>query len=107
MDKKNYYVSVHSKSIMYHQGDAAYEFEIVASEEDADKLKNLFEDLEQSDESAFFRAHHPGIPYHHDEENDRYDSVLKEIYGLIHDLGTDQTKSHIESMNLQMGAAHE
>lgn len=107
MDKNKYYVSVQSKTIMYHQGDSSYELEIVASENDVEKLKDLFDELEQCEEATFFRTPHPGIPYHHDVENDSYDYVLKQIYGMIHDFGTDATKKHVESMNLQMGAEYE
>ncbi|RUS47925.1 hypothetical protein [Cohnella sp. AR92] len=107
MDNKHYYVSVQSKTIMHNQGDAPYELEIVASEEEVDKLKDLFAELDEYDQDTFFRAHYPGIPYHHDSQNDRYDYALKQIYGLLNRLGTEETKSHIDSMNLQMGAEKE
>jgi len=37
-------------------------------------------------------------PY--DKENDAYDYYNKEIYRMIHDLGTEETKKHIESMGI-------
>lgn len=104
MDKKRYYVSIQSRSIMYNQGDAAYELEIDATKEDVEKLTELFNQWEDADEKTFFRAHIPVIPYHHDTENDVYDNLLKEIYKTIYQMGTDQTKNHISSMNLQMGS---
>ncbi|MCM3271375.1 hypothetical protein [Paenibacillus elgii] len=100
MDKKNYYVSVQSKTIMQHQGDAAYELEIEATPEEVIKLKELFEDVEYAEELTFSRAHFPGIPYHHDKENDAYDSYLKNVYQTLYSLGTDETKKHIQTMNV-------
>ena len=110
MDKRTYYVSVQAKCIMYNQGDAAYELDIYATEEEVEKLTELFNHLEDAEEKTALRAHIPIIPYHHDSENDVYDYYLKEIYKAIYQIGTDQTKSHISAMNLlnlQMGSEHE
>lgn len=107
MDKQRYYVSVQSRTLMNHQGDAAYEFEIDATPEDAQQLIDLFASLEDFDESTFFRNHIPGIPYHDDVESDGYDYYLKQIYGFIHQFGTEETKNHIATMNLQLGAKYE
>ncbi|MFB6364680.1 hypothetical protein ACFCP7_11505 [Paenibacillus elgii] len=100
MDKTTYYVSVQSKTIMQHQGDAAYELEIEATAEEMIKLKELFEDLEYTEEQTYSRALVPGIPYHHDEANDAYDLNLKNIYQTLYGLGTDETKKHIQTMNV-------
>ncbi|MBD3919054.1 hypothetical protein H8B09_09835 [Paenibacillus sp. PR3] len=107
MEKRRYYVSIQSRNIMLNQGDAAYELEIDATREEVDKLTLLFNEWEAADEKTFFRAHIPVIPYHHDSENDMYDYLLKQIYNTVYQLGTDQTKQHISSMNLQMGSETE
>ncbi|BBH20106.1 hypothetical protein Back11_14510 [Paenibacillus baekrokdamisoli] len=107
MDKRRYYVSVQARSVMHNQGDAAYELEINATTEEVEKLMELFNEWEEFDEQTFFRAQIPTIPYHHDSENDGYDYFLKDIYKAIYQMGTDETKSHISSMNLQMGSVHE
>jgi hypothetical protein len=107
MDKRRYYVSVQSRCVMYNQGDAAYELEIDATAEEVQKLMELFNQWEEFDEKTYFRMHIPIIPYHHESENDGYDYFMKEIYKAIYQMGTDQTKSHIASMNLQMGSEHE
>lgn len=99
MDKKKYYVSVQANTIMERQGDAAYELEIIASEEEITKLKELFDYMEEFDRASYYRAHIPGIPYHHDIENDGYDYYLAEAYKLMHELGTDETKRFISSIN--------
>ena len=91
-EKKRYYVSVQADTIMNNRGDSSFEFEIDATEEDIAKLKELFEDKEDSDNRTYLRSHLLGIPYHQDEENDAYDSHLTEVYRLLYELGTESTR---------------
>lgn len=98
--KKTYYISVQADSILLNKGDAAFEFEIEATEKEVVELQELFDGKEQSDNYAFGRAHVPWKPYHEDESNDVYDKYLLEIYRTIHRLGTPETKRHIERMNI-------
>lgn len=99
-EKKKYYVSVQADTVLPNKGDAAFEFEIEATEEDVNKLQELFENKVDSAESTFLKAHLPTIPYHFDVENDAYDQDLKQIYQFLHQLGTTETKQHIESMHI-------
>lgn len=86
---------------MESQGDASYELEIDATPDDIDRLKEVFEELENFDQaSAIQTALALGIAYHNDESNDGYDYYLKEAYALINELGTKETKQHIGSMNI-------
>lgn len=108
MDKKRYYVSVQARCIMGNQGDAAYELEIDATPEEVEKLMEMFNQLQNADQQTYISMHnHLSIPYHYDSENDVYDYLLKEIYQVIYQMGTDETRNHISSMNLQMGSEHE
>lgn len=98
MDKKKYYISVQAKSIFQDQGQAPYELEIEATEEQIVRLRNLFDKMEESDIDAMIRTPTPGIPYHHDHPNDSYDECLKQIYQMIYDNGTADTRQHVSSM---------
>lgn len=100
MEREKYYISVQSRTIMKNQGDATYELEIVATPEEILQLENLFETQEDFELETFVRAHYPAVQYHHDNSNDGYDMVLKEIYQKLYSLGTQETKKHIESMNI-------
>jgi hypothetical protein len=100
MDRKRYYISVQSKTIMENQGDAAYELEIEATPEEIEQLKEMFEDEEDFELETFFRAHYLAVPYHLDASNDLYDQSLRAIYEKLHALGTEETKKHIESMHV-------
>ncbi|NHN33679.1 hypothetical protein [Paenibacillus agricola] len=101
MDIRTCYISVQAKTIMENQGDAAYEFEIKASQEDIEKLRELFEVMEEYDEGTYIRAHLAGIAYHLDSDNDGYDDTLKEIYSMIAKLGTEETKDIVMKMDLE------
>jgi len=100
MDKKRYYISVQSRTIMEQQGDASYELEIEATPDELLKLNELFDLWDDFDSKTFFRAPIPGIPYHHDSENDGYDYYLREIYNFIYQNGTEETRNHIVTMNI-------
>lgn len=98
MEKKTYYVSVQAGSVLENEGDASYEFEIVASEQEVEDLMERFGMLSDADNSSAFRAHLPGVPYHQDSEHDGYDYTLTQIYRRLYDLGTEETKDTIANM---------
>ncbi len=100
MEKRIYYISVQSASIVEDEGATPFEFEVQATEKEIEKLQELFEEQMEEEHNVFQRAVVPGIPYHHDSENDQYDDNLKLIYTMIHELGNGTTKRHIEEMNI-------
>lgn len=100
MNKKKYYVSVQSGSILSSPEFSTYEFEIEATPQEITQLRELFDFYAEADNATFVRGHIPGIPYHYDDENDAYDKLLQNIYQMLHQLGTPETRSHIEEMGL-------
>jgi hypothetical protein len=100
MNKKTYYVSVGSGDIVQMDHVSDFEFEIQASEDELNELEELFEAKEEADTDSAVRAVTPYKEYHLDEENDRYDANLKDIYAMLYKLGSSNTRSHIESMNI-------
>jgi hypothetical protein len=100
LEKTKYYVSVQAHSILSDQGAAAYELEILATDREVVQLQELFNNEGDAEDATFFRGMAPGIPYHIDDSNDAYDYYLIEIYKKIYELGTAETRSHIESMNI-------
>jgi hypothetical protein len=110
MEKTKYYVAVQAKSIFRDQRQAAYELEVVATDEEIKKLRKLLDSLGESEQATYFRSMNLGIPYHQDNENDTYDYYLRQIYNMINELGTAETKEHISSIVRdlnQMGHTHE
>ncbi|TXK80020.1 hypothetical protein [Paenibacillus sp. N3.4] len=101
MDKKSYFVSVQSGTIMENQGDSSYELEIKATQDEVEQLGEIFEEMDNFDQSSAIQVSAAvAIAYHHDESNDGYDYYLKEAYRMINDLGTEDTKRHISTMNI-------
>ena len=100
MEKKKYYVSVQSNSILVEQGATPYEMEIYATEREVEQLQELLNGKWDADESTFIRGIIPAMPYHLDDENDNYDFYLLEIYKKLYELGTDETKDQIDKMNI-------
>jgi hypothetical protein len=100
MDKKTYYVSVQAGTAVEQRDAAPFEFVIEATPRDLDKLQELFEEKNEADDDTFTRAMTPAIPYHQDVQNDAYDASLRQVYRLIHELGTPETRAHIESMGV-------
>jgi hypothetical protein len=98
MDKKPFYVSVQAGSVLENEGDAAYEFEIFATEQDVEMLMEKFDELSDADNASALRAHIPGVPYHQDESSDSYDYWLTDIYKTLYELGTEETKRTIAGM---------
>jgi hypothetical protein len=101
MEKKTYYVAVGSGEVLENKGDVAnYEFEIQATDEELDKLQELFERTDNAAQGTLVRGATPYKEYSFDKENDQYDDDLQDIYRMLHDLGNEATRKHIESMNI-------
>lgn len=100
MNTKRYYVSVQAGTILENKGEAAYELEIDATDFEVEMLRTLLDQMQNANYHSFWRAHVLAVPYHLDEENDEYDSLLNQVYTLLYRNGTEETRNHITSMNI-------
>lgn len=98
MDKKTFYVTVNTGSIIEDKSDGNFEFEIQATEEEIDSLQQLFEDTSAAEEATASRGWF--VPLRTEEYNAAYDESLQQVYRRIHELGSPETKAHIEKMNV-------
>jgi hypothetical protein len=97
--RKTYYVSVGAGQVLADPEAAAFELEIQANDQELDKLHELFEEIQDADEDNAF--HFNGLPSVSDDpEDETYNSLFRDIYRLLHELGTRETREHIESMNI-------
>lgn len=97
--RKTYYVAVGAGQVLEDPEAAAFEFEIRANEEELNKLENLFAELADAEESALVRF----VGWRsvsEREAGEATDAHLRDIYRLLYELGTEETKRHIESMNI-------
>jgi hypothetical protein len=100
MEKKPYYISVQARTITEDQGDTGYELEINATPDEIERLNSMFEDMSYFDNGSFLKAHLYAYPYSIDPENDGYDYYLRDVYQFLYELGTSETKQHIENAKL-------
>jgi len=99
-ERKPFYVAVGAGQILEDPTAAAYELEILANEEELNRLQELFEELVTWDEAQAF--HFSRSPYGTasvERINLGYDNLLVKLYTMLYELGTETTKSHIQSMN--------
>lgn len=100
-ERKKYYVSVQAGQILEDPAAAAYELVITANEEERSKLETLFAELSSMDEAQML--HFAYTPFERAGDlqmNEGYDDLIRQIYRLLHDYGTDETKKFIDTMNL-------
>ncbi|RLL46469.1 hydrolase [Oceanobacillus piezotolerans] len=100
MEKKRYFVNIGEGEISQIKYENNDDFVIFATEAEVSELRIIMNHLHDASFSSFLRAHVPIVEYHHDSANDRYDEYLTSAYQLIHDLGVEKTRKHIESMNI-------
>lgn len=100
MLKKTYYVTVGTGEISQSATSSPWNFKIEATDDEITYLRELFDANYSNEWQNFFRAHVPYVQYHHDRENDAYDATMIQVYNVIHQLGDQEAKQHIESMGI-------
>jgi hypothetical protein len=98
--KKTYYIDVGTGEISKSATDSTWSYKIQATNEEINGLRELFEQNYSNELGTFVRAHIPFAEYHHDRDNDAYDSTIQQVYSMIHQFGDEEAKNHIESMNI-------
>jgi len=104
MDKKLYYISLHTSmgtvEIRDSMGNTTYDFEIEATPEDISRLEKLVANARGADIMSFLHPHYiPGADKG-DEDNAVYDQNLNEIYRQIYRLGTPSTQAQLQEMGI-------
>lgn len=99
-EKKAYYIDVGSGEISQSATGSTWSYKIEASNKEIGELRELFDQNYSTEWQNFFRAHVPYVQYHYDRENDAYDQTISKIYGIIYNLGDEETKNHIKNMNI-------
>ncbi|WP_066063249.1 hydrolase [Neobacillus soli] len=98
--KKTYYVDVGTGEISQSATGSSWNYKILADDGEVAQLRELFNQNYSNEMKTFVRAHIPYLEYHHDKPNDAYDSTIQQVYGMLHNLGDEEAKTHIESMNI-------
>ncbi|WP_308634799.1 hypothetical protein [Paenibacillus silvisoli] len=102
--RKPYYVSVQAGSILEDPEATAYELAITANEEELNRLQELFEEYATMDEASMLHfGKNPfgaAVTDNDAQLNAGTDGILLDIYRLLYELGTPETKNHISTMGL-------
>jgi hypothetical protein len=99
-EREKYYVSLGTQEISKLKAFNNEDFVIYATPEEVIELRELFNEMREADQGAFWRAHVPIKEYHHDGPNDLYDQGLYKVLEMLYKLGDEETKEHIQSMGL-------
>lgn len=90
--------------ILQNPKDASYAFEIEATEDEVRELNLLMGNNAVEDMETFWDSHIPYLYYNQSKENQGYDRTYRQIYEKVYQLGTPETKGHIEQLGLlEMG----
>lgn len=104
MDKKTYYITLRTGlvtgEIREEINDASYDYAIEATPEEAYQLHRLFEEANGNDFWSYLHSHISLSNDFMNQDNDRYDRNLAEIYRMIYNLGTPQTRNQIEQLGI-------
>lgn len=100
MLKKTYYISVADGEISQSSTASSWNYKIEATDDEIVQLREYFDQIYSSDWQGFYRAHTPYVQYHYDRDNDAIDNTMEQVFSLIHELGDEDAKKHIEEQGL-------
>lgn len=99
MDKQRYFVSV-SASMVGTEPSLTDQLTILATEDERNYLLRLLNQEQKNIEKTYLRAHIPYKTADHDKATNQFNDSMIEIYRYIYQVGTIETKRHIEYMDI-------
>lgn len=99
-ERKTYYVAVGAGQILEDKEAAPFEFAIRANEKELNKLQEKFEELSSIDEASMVHFTNSHIHASLDRANADFESQLRGLYQYLYELGTEETKRHIEAHHI-------
>lgn len=101
MGRKRYFVTIDMammRLLTTKTPDNSIQYEIYATDEEADKIKALLEQIRSEDfrEEQVFQ--HPFQEKKADQEKEATQNELQELYQIIYDLGTIETKEVVKDL---------
>jgi hypothetical protein len=102
--KQIYYISLHSSigtiEIRDHKGETTYDFVIKANEDEITQMEKLVSQARSGDLASYIDSHIVPFSNHVDQDNQLYDRALNQLYHMIYQLGTEETKRQMEEMKI-------
>jgi hypothetical protein len=98
--RNDYYIQIATGEISRSSTDSPWNFKISATDDEITQLREIFDSNHSVSWQNFYRAHVPYLEYHNDRSNHAYDDNLIQVYQMIHELGDQDAKQHIEGMGI-------
>lgn len=98
--RKKYFISIERESITETPVDDTTEYEIDATDEEVEKLEELFQKKDKHEKKAVKFLAKPFNEWGADDEREAYDTYLTDIFKYMYELGTPQTKQKIKSIGI-------
>ncbi|WP_066192629.1 MULTISPECIES: hydrolase [Gracilibacillus] len=102
MEKRQYYVNIGTKEISQIPYGNNATYTIKATGEEVFLLREKFNEIQQDEMGTFVRSHIPFMQYHQDPENQEYDNDLQEIYQMIYQLATPETRQALQESGMKI-----
>ncbi|KGX86753.1 hypothetical protein [Pontibacillus litoralis] len=99
-EKKTFYINLGSREISRFKTGNNDAFSIRATEEQMYELREILNEVFDSDERTFWRTHIPFKHYSEDNDNDEYDGYMRKAYQMIYELGDEDTKTFIHEIGM-------
>lgn len=99
--KNHYFVTIDTHEIRdISIPDSGIEFEVIADQNEINKLRKLFMTTEKHEKNALEYLAKPFDEWGADDERQWYAEYVKAIYQAIFNLGTDDTKHKIKQLGI-------
>lgn len=99
MEKERYYVSV-STGMINKEPALTDQLTIMATETERDNLQTLLDREKTADDKTHVKAPIPYKSADHDSATNEFNDSLVEVYRYIYQIGTVETRRHIEYMDI-------
>lgn len=99
MEKERYFVSVSAHTVT-REPSVNDQLTVLATEKERDYLQSLLEKEARDDDKAHLRTMIPYKSADRDSGNKKYNADLIDIYRYIYKIGTEETRKHIEYMDI-------
>ncbi|OAB46700.1 hypothetical protein [Paenibacillus glacialis] len=96
MNKHKYFVSVHGRSVLLDRGATTYEWEIEATEEQAQEIRDLMGLVKENEENAFLGFVFPWPDEPERVVNVTYQNALDDVYQRIYEYGSIDTRKQMK-----------
>lgn len=98
--RNKYHINISTGAITQDNSDQNAAYTIYANGQEIKEIRNELEKMHDASNASFVRAHIPIMLYHNDPQNDAYDAGLKTLFQLLYELGDEETKQHIQSLDI-------